>query len=443
MKSRLSFFRRSFAVGLIFVIAGAGAVLSAQQPPPASAQPTGAPLLSPQQLDNLVAPIALYPDPLVTQVMVASTYPLEVVEAQQWLQGNKSLTGEALMSAAQQQPWDASVQALVAFPDVLARLNQDVGWTNALGNAFLAQQEDVMRAVQRMRSSAMANGKLSTTPQQTVTQQAQNGQPTIIIQPADPQVIYVPSYDPAYVWGPPAWGAYPGLWYPSYGFGWWPGINVGLFFGGWGGWGGWGWGPNWFGGGVVVNNFFFRHNGFFRGGQGGFGRGGLWAHNPAHRLGVPYPNRQLSTRFQGASRSGAMTAMHNAFGPNGSVTRNSVNRSAMPGPAGSRQFGGQRPGAQGSQNFRGASPQGSTRGFQGSQYQSRPSMPAAPRSNGPAFGGASRSFGGGGSFGGARGFGGGGGRSFGGFGGGGGHGFGGGGGHGFGGGGGHGGGGHR
>ena len=140
MKSRLWFLRRSFALGLALIITGAGAVLSAQNAPPASVPQANTPLLSPQQIDNLVAPIALYPDPLLTQVMVASTYPLEIVEAQQWLQKNSSLKGEALMKAAQQQPWDASVQALVAFPDVLARLNQDVGWTNALGNAFLAQQ---------------------------------------------------------------------------------------------------------------------------------------------------------------------------------------------------------------------------------------------------------------------------------------------------------------
>jgi hypothetical protein len=433
MKSRLSFLRQSFVVGLAFIITGAGAVLSAQEGPPASAPQVSTPLLSPQQIDNLVAPIALYPDPLLTQVMVAATYPLEVVEAQQWLHANSSLKGEALMKAAQQQPWDASVQAMVAFPDVLAKLNQDVGWTNALGNAFLAQQGDVMRAVQQMRASAMSNGKLSSTPQQTVTTQTQNGQPTIIIQPSDPQVIYVPTYDPSYVWGPPLWGAYPSLGYPGFGFGWGPGINLSLCFGGWGwgGWGGWGWGPNWFGGGVIINPFFFRHNGFWRG-SGGFQRGGFWAHNPAHRLGVPYSNRQLASRFQAASRSGAMTATRNAFGPNGSA-----NRSAMTGPqAGGRQFG-THPGAQGPGN-RSMGPQGSMRGFQGSPSQSRPSMPAAPRSSGPSFGGshgsfggASRSFGGGG-FGGGHGFGGG--QGFGGGGFGGGHGFGGGG-HGFGGGG--------
>ena len=168
---------------------------------------------SAQQLNNLVAPIALYPDPLLGQMLVASTYPLEVVEANQWLQRNRNLGGRELMDAAKQQPWDPSVQALVAVPDALAMLNQDIRWTTDLGNAFLAQQADVMNAVQQMRARAQANGNLTSTPQQTVTTEAQGGQQAIVIQPANPQVIYVPSYDPFYVWGPPVYGYYPPLYY--------------------------------------------------------------------------------------------------------------------------------------------------------------------------------------------------------------------------------------
>src|SRR5579863_8496420 len=149
-------------------------------PPPAQPEPP----LSPQQLQDLVAPIALYPDTLLSQILVASTYPIEVVEAQQWLQQNRNLQGQQLMDAARQQNWDPSVQALVALPDVLGRLNQDVRWTTDLGNAFLAQQADVMSAVQRMRARAQANGKLSSDPQQTVTTQSQGGQSAIQIQPA-------------------------------------------------------------------------------------------------------------------------------------------------------------------------------------------------------------------------------------------------------------------
>src|SRR5579862_4976310 len=125
-----------------------------------------APPIPNDQLDDLVAPIALYPDPLLSQVMVASTYPLEIVEAQQWLQRNPGLSGQQLTEAARAQNWDASVQALVAMPDVLGKLNQDLQWTTTLGNAFLAQQSDVMAAVQQMRGRAQANGRLSTTTQQ-------------------------------------------------------------------------------------------------------------------------------------------------------------------------------------------------------------------------------------------------------------------------------------
>jgi hypothetical protein len=152
--------------------------------------------LAPQQLENLVSPIALYPDPLLGQVLAASTYPVELVEAQQWLQANSNLQGQQLMDAARQQNWDASVQAMVAMPDVLGKLTQDIQWTTDLGNAFLAQQADVMRAVQRLRSRAQANGKLRSTPQETVTTENQGDQAAIEIQPADPQVVYVPTYDP-------------------------------------------------------------------------------------------------------------------------------------------------------------------------------------------------------------------------------------------------------
>src|SRR5258707_14573220 len=162
------------------------------EPPPGSPniQQT-APLLPPEQLDNLVAPVALYPDPVLSTVLAASTYPLEIVEAQQWFQQNSNLRGAPLMDAAKQQDWDASVQALVAFPDALRLLSNDIRWTTDLGNAFLAQQADVMSAVQTMRVRAQQSGRLVNTPQQVVTTDYQDGQGAIEIQPADPQVVYV------------------------------------------------------------------------------------------------------------------------------------------------------------------------------------------------------------------------------------------------------------
>src|SRR5260370_39863499 len=164
----------------------------AQQPSPTGgAQDQSATALTPAQLDSLIAPIALYPDPILSQVLVASTYPLEIVEAGRWLSQHSNLTGKTLADAAAKQPWDASVQALVMRPDVLKRLNQDVTWTSELGNAFLAQQQDVMDAVQRLRQRASEAGALKSTSQQTVSTVTENNQPYIAIQPANPEVVYV------------------------------------------------------------------------------------------------------------------------------------------------------------------------------------------------------------------------------------------------------------
>jgi len=201
------------------------------------------PVLSMNQLEGLVAPIALYPDPLISQILVASTYPLEVVEAYQWLQQNPGLTGPALTQAAASQNWDPSVQALVMFPDVLRRLNEDVNWTTSLGNAFLNQEADVMAAVQQMRVQAEQNGRLSSTPQQQVITTVDNGQPVVEIVPTNPEVIYVPVYDPVWVWGPPVYYPYAHWYYPPVRSGLFfsVGIGIGGYFGhGWGGWGGWG-----------------------------------------------------------------------------------------------------------------------------------------------------------------------------------------------------------
>src|ERR1017187_7337417 len=209
--------------------------LLAQDQAPAPPPPPPGQTLTPDQLDDLVAPIALYPDPLLSQVLVASTYPLELVQVSQWLQRNPGLTGPDLTTAAQQQNWDPSVQALVVFPDVLKRLNDDISWTTNLGNAFLAQQQDVMDAVQRMRQQAQQAGKLASTPQENVVTGNEGGQPYIGIEPANPDVIYVPVYDPAWIWGPPLWYPYPRWYWPprsviygGIGFGFGGGINVGL-----------------------------------------------------------------------------------------------------------------------------------------------------------------------------------------------------------------------
>jgi Protein of unknown function (DUF3300) len=271
----------------------------AQQP-----QPTGTPpeqaqtLLSPDQLDSLVAPVALYPDPILSQVLVASTYPVEIVEAARWVKANSNLSGKALADAAAGQPWDASVQALVLLPEVLNRLNQEVRWTTDLGNAFLAQEEGVMEAIQRMRQRASANGALQSTPQQTVSTATENNKTFIVIEPASPEVIYVPVYNPVAVWGQAVY-PFPAISYPPYtgvvaasaiSFG--VGMAVGAVWGG--GWRGWGWNPGWGRNNVIINNNFIRTNRFNR---VNVGAGNRWVRNPGRRAGLPSNNRNVSNRL--------------------------------------------------------------------------------------------------------------------------------------------------
>jgi hypothetical protein len=289
--------------------------LMAQAPPQNSYyQPQGpsqAQQFSPQELSNLVAPVALYPDLLLSEVLAASTYPLELVQAQQWMQANAGLRGAGLVNAAKQQNWDPSVQALVAFPDVMNILTRDIQWTTELGNAFLAQQAGVMDAVQQLRASARNNGRLTDTPQQRVTLDQENGQSAIVIQPTDPQVVYPPVYNPEYVWGPPMYGAYPPLVYPAPGYGitYAVGAFLGVLFSGLLSFGGWGWGLSWLTHGLFLNSLFFSHFGFHGFGGPGYyaGRGYAshvaWVHDPGHRLGVPYGNRSGSGRYAGSGGS--------------------------------------------------------------------------------------------------------------------------------------------
>ena len=311
---------RSFLRGVALIssiIIAPGDLLIYGQGPQTTAKVVGkqeAQPASPQQLDSLVAPIALYPDALLAQVLAASTYPLEIVNATRFVKQHSQLEGKALMEAAGKQDWDPSVQALVAFPSVLELLDQNLNWTTALGNMFLAQQADVMAAVQRMRVKAQQSGTLESNAQQQVQNTTVEGQPSVVIQSVDPQTMYVPNYDPAVVYGAaPEAAPYPAIAYPvqpeGAGIGFGLGVAVGAMFNG--GWG-WGWGPMWGpGGGLFVNNNFFNYNrNYFpnRGNWGseyrGNGNAG-WRHNPRYRGGVPYPNRDVANRYNGG-RGGSL-----------------------------------------------------------------------------------------------------------------------------------------
>jgi len=280
----------SVVLALVILVATSldvAAQQGATSPPvavPAVAQPNQD-LLKPEQLEALVAPIALYPDALLANMLAAATYPLEVVEADRWVKANKNLKDDALQEAVAKKPWDDSVKALVATPSVLDMMSDQLDWTRSLGDAMLAQQADLMDAVQRLREKAKANNKLSSNAQQTVTVQQQGNKQAIIIEPTNPDSLYVPYYEPATVFGGWPYADYPpyDFGYPSYiGTG---VITAGVAFGtAWaiGRWGNyWGGRFNWGNRNVYVNN---RTN-------------NVWQHNAAHRQGVRYNNANVQQRF--------------------------------------------------------------------------------------------------------------------------------------------------
>jgi uncharacterized membrane protein YgcG len=258
---------------------------ASQAPAPQDGQAPPYAQQTPEQLQQLVAPIALYPDSLVAQILAASTFPEQVVEADRWAQANPDLKGDALGQAVDQQPWDPSVKALAAFPTVLGNMDKNLSWTSSLGDAYYNQQQDVMDAVQVMRQRAQQAGNLKSTPQQRVSTQDSN----VVIEPVDPDVVYVPAYDPWLVYGGPiiawpGWYPYPGIWYdgPYLSFG--LGFGIG-FFGGFGwGWGHWGF--DWHNHYALYNHdryysrsrTFYNRDNFYRGGaRGGPDRGGARA----------------------------------------------------------------------------------------------------------------------------------------------------------------------
>jgi hypothetical protein len=301
--------RRTFGYGAILgailaMLVSSGTILHAQQ------DPGPAQLLSADQLDNLVAPIALYPDPLISQILVASTYPLEVVEASQWLQRNPNLRDEALTQAALNQDWDPSVQALVVFPGVLKYLTEDIAWTTDLGNAFLAQEGDVMDAIQRMRDRAARSGKLATTAEQQVIRVEDSGQTVYEILPTNPTVVYVPVYDPYWIWGAPIYYPYARWYYPPHApylyFG--SAVYIDAYFGtrwygspwngpGYQAWNNWGWRPAWTSRNVVVNNVFINNHHFNS--TRTYSTGTIaWSHDVSHRRGVVYPTTASFDRYR-------------------------------------------------------------------------------------------------------------------------------------------------
>ena len=403
------------------------ATLLAQAPPPADAKTATAPAeaaakLPPEQLESLVAPIALYPDPLLAQTLAASTYPLEIVQLQQWLAKHKDLKDKALADAVAKEPWDPSVQSMAAFPDAVKRLADDIQWTTDLGNAFLAQQSDVMDAVQRMRKKAKDNNALASSEQQKVETKVIETKEVIVIEPASPQVIYVPSYSPTYVYGPPVY-PYPPIYYPPYTPGAaFVGFSVGIMIGAaWGGaWGHCGWGHNDIN--VNVNNNFNRNTNINRNTNvsGNRGSGSSWQHNSQHRGAAPYADKATASQFGGTARgdsaasrqasAGQQQARSGASSGNRASAGGASSRSGERGPSassysgsgggggdkiGSREVGGgsSRAGSSSSSRDSGF---GSSSGYSGSSARSSSSRGASSYGGGGGSrGGGSRGGGGG------------------------------------------------
>jgi len=331
---------------------------------------------TPEQLQQLVAPIALYPDSLVAQILAASTFPEQVVEADRWVQAHPDLKGEALGQAVDQQPWDPSVKALTAFPSVLGNMDKNLSWMSSLGDAYYNQQQDVMDAVQVMRRRAEQAGNLKATPQQTVT----NQDSAITIQPADPEVVYVPAYDPWLVYGYPVvawpgWYDYPGIWYagPYLYFG--VGFGIGFFAGY-----GWGW-PYW---GFDWHHHYpiFNHNRYYSQSTTFYNR------NSFYRAGGVRGTFNAGPEFRGGASAGGRAS-------NGNVGRGVYN---APGVT-ARPFNGNTQAARGYAEPRGQSGvrSGAFSGYgNGGQARSFSSRGSASVGGGAARGGGGSRGGGGG-----------------------------------------------
>lgn len=344
-----------FAILVLILLAGAFAQSE-------RATTDGNPAFTQAELDQMLAPIALYPDELLSQILMAATYPLEVVEAARWSYANQGLKGDAAVQAVADQDWDPSVKSLVAFPQVLQTMDQKLEWTRRLGDAFLAQQAQVMDTVQNLRQKADQAGNLRSNAQVEVQQDGE----AIEIEPANPEIVYVPYYNPAVVYGPWWWPDYaPVFWGPWPGYGWYGGFAWGIgiavgvdFFFGYCDW------PH------HHVNIYDRRHWFPHHGGDGHGPPGRepypWRHDPGHRYGVPYRDSSLDRQFgRGGPRGDGQREFRGHAPPSGFN---------LPVPGASRPQGSQ---PQGLPQPQGLQPQGP-------QPQGVPSVPRTGQSNLPS-----------------------------------------------------------
>lgn len=333
--------RRLWSVLLAALLVLPGGVF-AQSPEKAPSK-----VFSQEQLDQLLAPVALYPDDLLTQLLMASTYPLEVVKANSWVKQNKELKGDALTKALEKQEWDPSVKSLVNFPQVLQMMTDKIDWTQKIGDAFLAQQKDVLDTVQKLRKKAYDSGNLTSGKEQKVA--VDNSTQVIVIQPANPEVIYVPSYNPTVVYGVWAYPAYPPYYvYPApyAGAAFFTGVAVGVAWG-------YAWGHCDYHGGSVNINYNQNTNinkNIDRGkyaqqqpARGGASGSGKWQHDPSHRQGVAYRDTATAKQYgQGTGRQTPSTNEARGYGDRGGAAgqAGSIDRGARGGTGGAGAAGG-------------------------------------------------------------------------------------------------------
>ena len=354
----------SFAAGPPALQAQSQSTTQPQPAAPAQAAPAlkQATTFKPEELEQIVAPIALYPDSLLAQVLMASTYPLEIVLAARWQKANPQVKGDAVAKEVEKETWDPAVKSLVAFPDVLVMMNEKIDWTQKLGDAFLAQQKDVMDAVQRLRNKALKAGNLKSGKEQTVkTEPAPAGAPApqiIIIESSSPEVIYVPTYNPTVVYGPWPYPAYPPYYYyPPYYV---PGaaffaFSVGFFVGG-AIWGGCNWGHS----DIDIN--VNRYNNFNRNqiNHNTNINNGKWQHNTEHRKGVGYRDSATQQKYGRASSQQGLQSREQ-FRGRADQGRQQI---AREGAANQRDLSGNRIGSSGQSRDLGG---GQNRDFGGSQ----------------------------------------------------------------------------
>ncbi len=342
-----------------------------------------APDYSPEQLDQMLAPVALYPDELVSQVLTASTYPLEVVEAYRWIQdpANANLHGDDLDDAVDQMPWAPSVKALTEFPAVLKIMNDNLQWTEQLGDAFLADQGAVMDSVQRLRHQAAAAGTLASTPQYTVSYDDSD----IDIEPATPDVVYVPYYNPQYAYGSWAYSDYPPYYFEGYNY---PDngslVATGIAFAviailwdlsr-----------PDWHHHHINIDDHHYRHLNH----DHAPAVSGTWEHDPDHRRGVPYRSENVRARYEGGSAAAPQHRVYRGFeAPENAQpaqpaaqppVRQSLHVQTAPANAGIREEhpAGQRHGTYGSRNLPPAE------ATQAPQASSAPVLVPSPRPTSP------------------------------------------------------------